>query len=48
MEDDSTVFLNLVVDKIDTDRIKEFMLAWMKQECKDFKIVFISKCLSEK
>ena len=48
MEDDSIVFLNLVVDKIDTDHIKEFMLAWMKQSCKDFRIVFIDKDLSEK
>jgi hypothetical protein len=48
MEDDSTVFLNLVVDKIDVINVKEFMLAWIKQECKDFRIVFIDKDLSEK
>lgn len=48
MEDDSTVFLNIVVDKIDTLNVKEFMLAWIKQECKDFRIVFIDKGLSEK
>lgn len=48
MAENGDVFLDLVVDTINADSIKDFMLAWMKQECKDFKIVFISKDLSEK
>lgn len=35
------VFLNLIVKKIDPSNIQTFMQAWMKQVCKDFRIVFI-------
>ena len=43
---ESKVFLNLVVQKIDPSNIQEFMRSWLKQVCKDFKIVFIVKDLS--
>ena len=36
-------FLNLVVQKIIPDTIQDFMRAWLRQECKDFRIVFIQK-----
>lgn len=44
---ESKVFLNLVVQKIDPSNIQEFMRSWLKQVCKDFRIVFIDKDLSK-
>lgn len=35
------VFLNLIVKKIDPSNIQTFMQVWMKQVCKDFRIVFL-------
>ena len=42
-EDDNQTFLNLVVQKVGSSNIQEFMRAWLRQECKDFKLVFIQK-----
>ena len=36
-------FLNLVVQKIIPETIQDFIRAWLRQECKDFRIVFIQK-----
>lgn len=46
MEDDiaeakNPVFLNLVVQKVEPSNIQTFMRSWMKQQCKDFRIVFL-------
>ena len=35
------VFLNLIVQKVCADQIQTFMKAWMRQESKDFRLVFI-------
>lgn len=43
MEDDKQTFLNLVIQKADSNNIQDFMRAWLRQECKDFKLVFIQK-----
>lgn len=40
-EDDNQTFLNLIVQKIDPSNIQEFIKSWIRQECKDFKLVFI-------
>lgn len=42
-EDDNQTFLNLLVQKVDPSNIQEFMRSWMRQQCKDFKLVFIQK-----
>ena len=41
------VFLNLVVQKIIPDTIQDFMRAWLRQECRDFRIVFIGNGLDK-
>ena len=33
-------FLNLVVQKIIPDTVQDFMGAWLRQECRDFRIIF--------
>lgn len=38
---DDNVFLNLIVQKVYIDQIQAFMKAWMRQESKDFRLVFI-------
>lgn len=43
IEDDNQTFLNLVVQKVDLSNIQTFMKSWMRQVCKDFKLVFIQK-----
>lgn len=43
MENDKQAFLNLVIQKVDSNNIQDFMRAWLRQECKDFKLVFIQK-----
>ena len=35
------VFLNLIVQKVCADQIQTFMKTWMRQESKDFRLVFI-------
>lgn len=35
------VFLNLIVQKVYADQIQTFMKTWMRQESKDFRLVFI-------
>ena len=35
------VFLNLIVQKVCADQMQTFMKAWMRQESKDFRLVFI-------
>lgn len=41
------VFLNLVVQKIIPDTIQDFMRAWLRQECRDFRMVFIGNDLDK-
>lgn len=48
MEDNKMTFLNLVVQKIIPDTIQDFMKAWLHQECKNFRIVFVDKDLDDK
>ena len=43
MEDDKQTFLNLIIQKVYSNNIQDFMRAWLRQECKDFKLVFIQK-----
>ena len=44
MEDNSNqIFLNLVVQNVILSNIQEFMQAWFRQECKDFRFIFIQK-----
>ena len=38
---DENVFLNLIVQKVYIDQIQTFMKAWLRQESKDFRLVFI-------
>ncbi len=40
-------FLNLVVQKIIPDTIQDFMRAWLRQECRDFRMVFIGNDLDK-
>lgn len=44
----SILALCFVVKKIVPDNIQNFMRAWLKQSCKDFKIVFIDRELDDK
>lgn len=46
--EDNIPLINLVVKDIDVDSIQLFMMKWLSQECKDFRIVFIEKNLDEK
>ena len=41
MADDSQDLLNIVVQNVIPGSIQEFMRAWMKQDSKDYRIVFI-------
>ena len=43
MADDSQDLLNIVVQNVIPGSIQEFMRAWMKQDSKDYRIVFIQR-----